>query len=269
MMREIEISIECGQIIKAEVKEDGSCSLFLKVEDGVNLSKDVLKFSEIKKEETVSEDVLVLIEASKLSLSDAFMQHEPQNTEEKEFKELLVEVIKKGVKDFWRPKYDPVFTDNLDSAISYIPGKFPATGKSYDWWENNAKNVMPSRNSRLGKKAEYIAFLGVLIKKLVEDGWSITDSWAAVCFDSTNLGHYWNSKDARYKFEPTGSREVCGFYDLGNTFKLVATDENEEGYWAVGGDFFYSGYYVPLACMSSYIVRHSIVRNSTGWIVFD
>lgn len=268
-MREIEISVECGQIIKAKVKEDGSCSLFLEVKDGVNLSKDVLKFSEIKKEETVTEDVLIFVEASKLSLADAFMQYEPQNTEEKEFKELLVKVIKKGVKDFWRPKYDPTFKDNLEYEICYMPGGMPAAGKSYDWWVKNAKNVMPSRNSRLGKKTEYIAFLGVLIKKLVESGYSVADAWTAVCCDSTNLGHYWNSKDACYKFEPTGSREVCSFYDLGNTFKLVAADEGEEGYWAVGGDFFYSGYYVPLACMSSYSVRHSVVRNSVGWIVFD
>ena len=267
MMREIEISIECGQIIKAEVKEDGSCSLLIKVKDGVNLSKDVFRFSEIKNEEQALEEVLVLVEASKLSLTDAFMKHEPNNSSEKEFKELLTKVIKKGVKDFWHPKYDPAF--GAEGGICYMPGESPAIGKSYDWWYKIAKTVMPSRHSRLGTKSEYIAFLGVLIKKLVESGYSVDEAWAAVCYESTKLGHYWDSENACQKFEPTGLREVCGFCDLANTFKLVQPDDNEEGFWAVGGDYFHTGYYAPLACMAFYIVRHGVHRHSTGWIVME
>ena len=61
---------------------------------------------------------------------------------------------------------------------------------------------MPERASRLGIKTEYIAFLGVLIKKLVDSGWKVDDAWDAVCNDSKKLGHYWNSENAMHVPEP-------------------------------------------------------------------
>ena len=49
----------------------------------------------------VEGDVLKLVEASKLSLDDKFMQYEPEEgTNEAEFKESLTKVIQSGVSDF-------------------------------------------------------------------------------------------------------------------------------------------------------------------------
>lgn len=58
-----------------------------------------------------------------------------------------------------------------------------------------------------------------------------------MCDDSRKIGHYRNSDGARGNFEPTGSREVCGFYDLANAYKLLAEDPWEEGggFWDAGG----------------------------------
>ena len=176
-------------------------------------------------------------------------------------------MISSGVSDFYRPKLDP----SLDSQgkICYQPGLRPAVGKSYNWWEKNAKEFCPERKSRLGTKSEYVAFLGVLIKKLVASGWSIADAWNAVCNDSRELGHYWNSESTLHNFEPTGSREICGFCDLANAYKILAEDEEAGGFWFAGGYYFFVGNFIPLADLNHYIIRFDECDNSVGWLVLE
>ena len=58
------------------------------------------------------DDTFVLVEASKLSLDDDFMNFKPRKKETKEFKKELSKEIKKGVKDFYRPKMDPSLTED-------------------------------------------------------------------------------------------------------------------------------------------------------------
>ena len=105
----------------------------------------------------------ILCEASKLSLEDEFMKYEPRTENERIFKKELQSAIRSGLKDFYRPKYDPSF--DSDGKICFIRGAKPAVGKSYCWWEENARYYWNGR-SRLGRKEEYLAFLGILIKKL-------------------------------------------------------------------------------------------------------
>ena len=152
----------------------------------------------------------VLIEASKLSLKDAFMRHKPKTEAEKKFKDTLTEVIKSGIEDFYRPAMDPSFADKEKTKIHYMAGEKPAVGKSYNWW----KEAVKDSKWCFGTKAQYVAFLGVLIKMLVAKGWTCCEAWDAVCNDSKNLGHYWDSDNAKHQFEDTGSREVCNFFDL-------------------------------------------------------
>ena len=86
----------------------------------------------------VSKDVLRLVEASKLSLNDKFMQYKPVGgTNECIFKEMLTEAIKSGLNDFWRPKMDPSFDET--GHICYVAGKRPAVGKSKEWWQKEAE----------------------------------------------------------------------------------------------------------------------------------
>jgi hypothetical protein len=95
----------------------------------------------------------VLVPASTLSLTDKFMVlHTPYDEREKVFKELLTDVIKSGVSDFYRPKLDPSLDAN--DKICYQTGLKPAVGKSYNWWKKNAKEFCPERKSRLGTKSE-------------------------------------------------------------------------------------------------------------------
>ena len=215
-------------------------------------------------EKMISEGKVVLIEASKLSLDDEFMEHQPKNRREEEFKNLLSEVVKSGVKDFYRPVLDPSFNDD-ESGICYEFGKKPAVGMSYNWWEEKAREF--KSNSRLGTRYEYVAFLGVFIKKLVESGWSISKSWKAVCTDSKELGHYWNSDNAKYAFEDTGSREVCGFYDLANTYKILAEDKEAGGFWLAGGFYNFDSSDDPLADLGRDYGRNNGNVHSVGWLV--
>jgi len=209
----------------------------------------------------------ILVPASTLSLTDKFMRHSPKPGREQAFKALLIKVIKSGVSDFYRPKLDP----SLDSQgkICYQPGLRPAVGKTYNWWKREAKEFCPGRKSRLGTKSEYVAFLGVLIKKLVESGWSIADAWIAVCDDSISLGHYWNSKEEWHDFEPTGSREVCGYFDLANTCKMLAEDEEAESFGLAGGDRHSNSYHRPLALIHRCVFCDIKYSDSVGWLVLE
>lgn len=87
----------------------------------------------------------VLVEVSKLSLSDTFMNHTPKDRPEAEFRYELIEVIKSRLEDF------------------YIP-----------------KNVKDSKYC-FETKSQYVAFLGVQIKMLVDKGCTVDEAWHLVC----------------------------------------------------------------------------------------
>lgn len=208
----------------------------------------------------------VLIEASKLSLDDYFMQYTPMTLNEKKLKAMLNEVIDKGVNDFWRPKYDPSF-DEVRSGIRYLPGAKPAVGASYVWWEETAKAIMPEYNSRLGTKDEYVTFLGFLIKHLVEEGMYLGNVWGAVCNDSVSLANYFNFHNN--KLEHTGTTKVLEFCDLGNTVKILAEDKDADGFYIASGSLYSTGYAHPLADIRLKTDREFCWGAGVGWVVFD
>ena len=245
---EMEIKIS-GRIISVEAVSKNKVKIISEVAESV---------IEESKQET-----MVLIEASKLSFHDKFMQYDPKTTEGKDFKELIISAINKGVNDFYRPVIDPSIDENEE--IVYKAGSAPAVGYSYIWWENKAEK----NNLRLGTRLEYIAFLGVLIKKMVESGWKVSTAWRAVYYNSNKIGHYLDSVDARYDFEPTGSRKICDFYDLGNTFKILSEDEDEDndGYWLAGGYCCNQGSFSPIGGVYHLDNWKQKLEHSVGWLV--
>lgn len=258
---EIELSVQGERILEVNqlILNDGKLEIQVKTQGSI-----------------YNENAFVLIEASKLSLEDKFMQHEPTSNNENKIRELLIEAINSGLKDFYRPKCDPTFTK--DGGICYMTGMekgiflYPAVDKCYSWWQKVAKEFKPERGSRLGTKTEYVAFLGVLIKKLIEDGWDVEDAWNAVCNDSTNLGHFFNSKNAKHQFETTGSREICGFYDLANTHKIVTGDERIRAFIVIPVYYNADGRFTPLAYIENVFYnqdRETILYNAVGWIILE
>lgn len=245
-----EFKLPNGRIVGAMLKSDGCCELTIKMISMCEVTKN---------------DVFVLVEASELSLNDLFLRHEPQTKNQQNFKKNLTLAIMRGVKDFYRPMYDPSIDEN--GNIVFAPGKWPTVWHNYDWWEESANKYMSECKIRLGTKNEYVAFLGVLIKELVVCGLSIADAWYAVCDDSKKLGHYWNSENAKHVFEKTGSREVCGFFDLGNTRKILAWDDETSGYWlASGGEHDFSNSN-PLSALIRINSKAGVHFNAVGWYV--
>lgn len=232
---EMKIEISNARISNATIMPDGTCKLELEVK---------MATKEQENNENVN-DVCILVEASKLSLKDDFMSHKPKTEAEKKFKAILTKVIKTGIEDFYRPTMDPSFSNKKKTKIHYVAGLRPAVGKSYNWWEETVKDSKWC----LGTKEQYVAFLGVLIKMLVDKGWTIAEAWDAICNDSKKLGHYYNSNDTKHQFEDTGSRETCGFFDLANTYKMLAEDKEKGGFWLVGGSYYDSGCDYPLASL--------------------
>lgn len=227
--------------------------------------------------------IFVRIDASKLSLGDKFMEHKPKTEKEREFKYRLSEIIKAGIKDFYKPIYAPSLSED-GQKICYAVGKMPAVGKSYSWWERTAREFYPARKSHLGNSWEYIAFLGVIIKKLVADGVKVATAWDWVCNDSKKLGNYRNSYKAKGKLESTGSREVLGFYDLGNTYKILSFRDNSiycddskfnpnkiSGFWINGGSYEDCSGYLPLASRRPFLLAINGFNylNGVGWIVLE
>jgi len=215
----------------------------------------------------MNDEMFVLIEASKLSMDDEFMQYRPKTDREKEFKDLLENVIKKGIADFWCPRMDPT----LDEAenICFKAGEKPAVGKSYNWWRENAKNFNPRWSSRLGTRSQYVAFLGVLIKALVAEDWTVDEAWNLVCNDSRQLGNYCDSQNAKHDFEPTDSRAIAVFYDLVNTYKILKDTEETGGFWLAGGSRLDYSYFYPLADLTYHVSCDCDNVIGVGWIVMD
>lgn len=212
------------------------------------------------------EELFTIVKASELSLDDDFMKYEPVHEAEKEFKEQLEQVIQNGVKDFYRSICDPGLSRY--GKVYFKPGLMPAIGNSYEWWERTAKEYSPERSSHLLTKNEYIAFLGVLIKGLVAKGWPKAAAWHAVCVDSTSLGNYANSSKSELKCEETGSREILGFYDLGNVSKILAKEEDSDEILIAGGSWCFDGNLAPIAGISSVNYPDNGRLNAVGIIAF-
>ena len=184
-------------------------------------------------------------------------------------KNLIIKAISQGGKDFYHPKYEPLHVMRMETFVMYLVRN--------QLWESlasggrlKAQNFNPQRNSRLGTKTEYTAFLGVLIKKLVEIGWVVEEAWNAVCNDSTKLGHYWSYDNLKRALEMTGSREIAGFCDLANTLKILAEDKEAGVFWIAGGYYFVYAHSNPLACL--HLDEDDVwesKEHSVGWIILE
>jgi hypothetical protein len=261
-MKRVITKLPVGRIVGINELSDGSFEVVQEV------AEEVVSKPKAKNVSTtmLSDDDIVLIEAESLSKDDEFMKYEPKTERELDTKGLIAEAIKSRVKNFYRPVMDPSFCND---GVCYVAGNKPAVGKSYNWWFDTAKKYDPSCKSRLGTRLQYGAFLGVLIKKLVEEGKSVEWAWNAVCNDSRELGHYWNSENAKHEFEPTGSRIICGFYDLVNTCKILAEDEGAGGFWLAGGSCNGNSDCIPLADLGHGTLRNFNYDFGVGWLVLS
>ena len=247
----------------------------LETEGKVNITFNNATIEEEQKVETKSnfateewiEEYFPVAKLSTLSLDDEFLKYEPETDNQKKFKERLVKAIKSGLSDIRVQRIDPSFDD--DGNICFCRGKKPAVGKSANWWKKKAEEFLPEHGSRMGLTKEKIGCLGLLIKYLVEEnGYTLSNAWKAVCDQSKDLGHYWDSKNAKYDFEPTGSRQVGDWCDLGNICKITK-DEEASGFSLVGGCYNFYGDFCPLTVVGSIYNPINDYNNSVGWLVLS
>ncbi len=178
------------------------------------------------------------------------------------------------MKDIWRgiemklpafraPCMDP---SEEDGRIVFKHGNKPAVGHSASWWEETWKQFKPEKNSRSGTELHWAALLGKQMKYLVEEkNYYVEDAWKAMCNDSRDMGHYWNSENAKYELEPTGSRKVGAFFDLANTCKIIKKMD-DSGFLIASGNFNFKSYIYPLATLSE---PSKLYADSVGWFVMD
>lgn len=220
--------------------------------------------SELKGTLEYLEKYFPIVRASELSLEDEFLKHEPRSSSQRRLKKALIEAIENGLSDFRAQRIDPSVKDN---KIFFEKGAKPGVGKTPRQWKRLAEEFLPEKESRLGTTEQRVAFLGVLIKTLIEKGYRIRDAWKAVCDRSEKLGHYWDSENAQHKFEPTGSRQVGKWCDLGNTKKITIDDDIIGGFSEFGGYYGIIGYLNPLGERTKIYYLNGVCKYSTGWIV--
>ena len=235
---ELNVKISGCRIVDSTVLKDGSCRL-----------KVIFK-----------DDTFALIDASKLSLTDKFMRHKPTSMSQKELKEQLTLLIEGGLSDFWCSRINPSISEDGTELI-FEAGKKPVMEKSYYWWEEKAKEYLLERESRLGTKNEYIAFLGVLIKRLAESGWTVNNAWRAVCNNIKGSEIYnENSK-------VTGSNDICGFFDIYEASRILAYDEDTHTFWSAGRGVNHFSSTCTLYGFCKNFDRNFKRADDTGWVV--
>lgn len=199
----------------------------------------------------------------------AWLEHQPTTRRQEETLTLYQDAKAKG-------RLHTFTCMTIDASVKYgklvyqkgLPIK---TGFSQNQWAKMLKDYNPSRNSRQMTRTEYACRNLFLIQRLVESGYEINEAWKEVCDDSRKIGHYRNSDNPKYDFEPTGSREVCGFCDLGNAWKFLAEDPWEEagGFWAAGGSCHFDSNNYPVAYLFHYNFVDNAHYNAVGMLALD
>lgn len=239
-MRTLEMKIAIPEV------KGGRC-VSTEMKDGYILAKFEIE------EETEKNEISSIFE-SKLEcridsnlFAGEWLNHQPTTRRQKATLNLYLDAKAKGrLHTFTCMTIDPSVKDG---KLVYQKGLPIKTGFSQKRWAKMLKEYNPSRNSRQMTRTEYACRNLFLIQRLVESGYEIKEAWEAVCDDSRKIGHYRNSDNPKNDFEPTGSREVCGFCDLGNAWKFIAEDSWDEagGFWVAGGNYNNYSYKYPVA----------------------
>ena len=221
----------------------------------------------------LSDNRLKMINTLEEGFYNKILDYESNNEEIKRFCCSVRCVKEERTEPFFRPTMDPSLKNGW---VVYKKENKPATMKKTDWWLE-AVTAMPAvegRHWKIGTEYQYYAFLVYLINSLVESGWTIDKAIEAVVVRSDELGVYKYGIDSRYHGEYTGSREICGFFDLANTSKIVTCKYIADEYWYVGGNFKCFGYESPLANIISgsdtkgnWEKYSYLLENSVAWLV--
>ena len=160
---------------------------------------------------------------------------------QEKFKADVMKALKNKPKEGyrWIPVYEP--SKNSKGNLCYTAGKKVLLALNCYEWEKKLKEYSPKNGSREASIKTYF----LLALRWLKDGVATLEQLAD---NSTEIGHYWNSEDARHYMEKTGEREFGGLYGfVGNTCKIVKDSESNSGFSIVGGFYIRMGIGYPLA----------------------
>lgn len=251
---EVKFEVSNGRIVEARILPDGGCKLF------VEFTNYEFPFGDYSSKREITFKDFVPIKASEFDPKDKLLLLPPFR------KRLRKAVIEGRMYDFFVQPQDASISANGNIAF-YKDGE-PAIDMSYDWWEEQAKKFDKDHNSRLATALEYDARNFALLKKLVENGWKPFSAWYALMHNSSRLvDNYMEIKDSNQRIKRTGSKIVCGFADLGNTYKILAKEEGHDNFWLAGTSYMSSPRFEPIAKMYPLNDYYKGIRSAVGLVV--
>lgn len=143
----------------------------------------------------------------------------------------------------WIPSYEPT---RIGNNLAFVPGEtvLCSWGQiSYHDWKVMATNYSPNNGSRVAFDTTYF----LLLLRWLKDGIATIEQLAD---DSKDIGHYYDSEDAKDFAEKTGERFFGGLFGFaGNTFKIVQTSSiiSLKAFSILGGCYDVEGMDCPIA----------------------
>jgi len=174
-------------------------------------------------------------------------------SKQKNFKTDVLKALKNKPQEGYR--WIPVFEPSKDSKgnLQYVAGKEVFRKLNSSEWEKMFKKYSPKNGSQMTSITTYF----LLQLRWLKDGVATLEQLAD---DSKEIGHYWDSENAKHDFEKTGEREFGGLYGfVGNTYKIVKDSEASSSFSLVGGIYNINSFEFPLAD-----VIHVISPNGTN-----
>lgn len=208
------------------------------------------------------EQYFPVVEVESLTMRDVFLrEHVPRSRNEERIWSSCECAIRYRTRNFRRNAVSPSI--NKEGKIVFKKGEKPAVGKPARWWAEKAKQVCLEKKSRLATLYDEDIFNGMLIRFLSEKaGFTVSEAWHAVCRRSARLGNFWDSPGSPHALEPTGSRKIGRFADLGNTCKIVSSLEDEAKFYYYGGDFWDLSHECPIGSLIG--IPNEEVEKSTS-----
>lgn len=156
----------------------------------------------------------------------------------------------------------PVFEPSADGkeGLQFVKGKKPLVGLSCLEWDKKLRQYSPANESGKSSKTTYF----LLLLRWLKDDIATLEQLAE---HSEEIGHYADSKNAKYDFERTGERKFGGLYGfVGNTYKIVKNSDSDSGYSELGAYYFNTGGGIPLASVNHINYPDNANYGSVGWL---
>ena len=207
-------------------QKEGTPYWFCKIKDG----KD--EFMHLYLSDLTVDDVLYTADSKKRKFI---------TERQKKFREYVMKALENMPEEGfrWIPVYEPSKDDG--GNLQYVSGVSVLRGLNSYNWEEAFQNYSPENGSRMFSITTYF----LLLLRLLKDGFATIEQLAC---DSKEIGHYWDSENAKHEFEKTGERQLGGLYGFaGNTYKIVKDSESSSGFSLLGGSYYVYGGEYPLA----------------------